>query len=114
MPIPQEASFPAWGTWSAIANVWFAVWAIRHKGELDYELDSSAKLIRWFVVAICLGLTIQLPQLLNPPWFRLSVGLLGVAFLAWPNFAYHLTRILRRLKLLRNRSPDGLNQPNRP
>jgi hypothetical protein len=47
--------------------------------------------------------------LLNPPWFRITVGIVGIAFLAWPNFAYHLTRVLRWLKLLGSAGPK---QPN--
>jgi hypothetical protein len=110
IPSPQEAGFPAAGIWGAIANIWFVVWAISHRGELDYDLDLNAKIIRWFVVVVCLGLAIQVPQLLNPPWFRFTVGLIGIAFLVWPNFAYHLTRVLRWLKLLRRSgSPQ---QPN--
>jgi hypothetical protein len=109
IPSSLETSFPAAGIWSAIANIWFAVWAIRHRGELDYDLDRNAKIIRWSVVAVCLGLAVQEPQLLNPPWFRITVGIVGIAFLAWPNFAYHLTRVLRWLKLLGSAGPK---QPN--
>ena len=35
--------------WTAMANIWIAVRAIRRKGELDYELDDTAKFIRWVV-----------------------------------------------------------------
>jgi hypothetical protein len=84
-----------------IANIWFVAWAVRHRGELDYDLDWNAKIVRWFVVVACLGLAVQVPQLLNPPWFRFTVGAVGIAFLVWPNFAYHVTRVLRWLKLIR-------------
>ena len=50
------------GTLTAIANIWFCVWAIRHKGELDYDLDTTAKWIRSMVVAMFLGTPIFRPE----------------------------------------------------
>jgi hypothetical protein len=91
----------AGGTLTAIANIWFCVWAIRHKGELDYDLDTMAKWIRWTVVAIFLGTPIFRPELFGPrPTLHVCSGMVGLLFLVWPNFAYHLTRFLRALKLI--------------
>ena len=100
IPFSKQDNFLSLGVWSAVANVWFLVWAIRHRGELDRNLDPTTKIIRWFIVGICLVPAIQLPQYLNPPVFRLIIAIIGLAFLVWPNFADYLTRILRRLKLL--------------
>jgi hypothetical protein len=92
---------PIGRTSAAICNIWFVVWAIRHKGELDYELDRTAKWIRWIVVAIFLGTPIFRPELFGArPPLRVCVGMVGLLFLVWPNFAYHLTRILRELRLV--------------
>jgi hypothetical protein len=99
------------GTWVAIANIWFVVWAIRRRGELDYELDSTAKLVRWLLAITCLGVAIRFPQLLNPPPVRVCIGFLGIAFLVWPNLAYHLTRLLRSLRILPRPEPKELNNP---
>jgi hypothetical protein len=86
---------------AAICNVWLAVCAIRKKGELDYDLDPTAKRIRWIVVAVFLGTPILRPALFGPrPAVRLCVALVGLVFLVWPNFAYHLTRLLRALRLI--------------
>jgi hypothetical protein len=86
---------------AAICNIWFLVWALRRQGELDYELDSTAKRIRWTVVAIFLGTPILRPELFNSlPSLRLWVALVGLLFLVWPNFAYHLTRLLRSLRVI--------------
>ncbi len=86
---------------AAICNIWFVVWAIRSKGELDYDLDPTAKRIRWIVVAIFLGTPFFRPQLFGPrPAVRLCVALVGLLFLVWPNFAYHLTRSLRAARLI--------------
>jgi hypothetical protein len=52
----------AGGTLTAIANIWFCVWAIRHKGELGDDLDTMAKWRRWIVVAIYLGTPIFRPE----------------------------------------------------
>jgi hypothetical protein len=99
------------GTWVAIANIWLVVWAIRHKGELDYELDSTAKIVRWLLVIICFGVVIRFPQLLNPPPVRVCIAFLGLAFLVWPNLAYHLTRLLRSLRILPRQDPKELDNP---
>src|SRR4029077_13337714 len=108
--ILKEATFRT-GTWVAIANIWFVTWAIRRRGELDENLDSTAKFIRWLVAILCLGTAIQLPQLLNPPTLRVCIGFVGVAFLVWPNLAYYLTRLLRRLRILPGHAPRGVNNP---
>jgi hypothetical protein len=93
--------------WAAIANIWFVVWAIRRQGELDYELDETMKLIRWVVASLCLGFTIFRPEVLRSPRLRISVGLIGLAFLVWPNLACHLTNLLRFLKLLPRPNPKN-------
>ena len=90
--------------WAAIANVWFVVWAIRRKGELDYDLDSTAKFVRWVVVVLCLGISILRPELLKSP-MRIAVGFVGLGFLVWPNLAYHLTNLLRFLRFLPKLNP---------
>jgi hypothetical protein len=92
----------AGGTLTAIANIWFCVWAIRHKGQLDYELDPTAKWIRWIVVAMFLGTPIFRPELFGArPTLRVCIGMVGLLFLVWPNFAYHSTRCLRAMRLIR-------------
>ena len=96
----REAALGSGGTWAGVANIWFVTWAIRRKGEIDHELDSTAKFIRWLLAIACLGLAIQLPELLKPPPLRVCIGFVGVAFLVWPNLAYYLTGFLRQLRIL--------------
>ena len=73
--------------------IWLIVWSIRRRGEIDEKLDPTGKLIRWGVV---LGgwLLASIPGGRFGP-FRAVVGLLGLAFLCWPNLAYHTARLLR-------------------
>jgi hypothetical protein len=99
---------------AAIANIWFVAWAIRHKGELDHELDRTAKLIRWLVAIVCLGVVAQFPQSLNPPPFRVCVAFVGIGFLVWPNFAFYFTRLLRRLRILSQAAAKSLDDPDLP
>jgi hypothetical protein len=99
---------------AAIISVWIAFWAIRHKGELDYKLDTAGKFIRWLSVGICLGFVFLAPELLNPPYVRVSVFVLGMAFLVWPNLAYHLTRVLRQVRILPRHDPKEVNNPTWP
>jgi hypothetical protein len=98
------------GISAAICNIWFVVWAIRRKGELDYDLDPAAKWVRWIVVAIFLGTPIFRPELFGPrPTLRVCVALVGLLFLVWPNFAYYLTRILRALRLIAKSEDPATN-----
>jgi hypothetical protein len=78
-----------------IACVWLSVWAIRWKAEIDYPLDRSARIVRWVtvVVGFAIGYFVPDPGL----WYvRVAGGFLGLGILCWPNFAYHLTNLLRR------------------
>ena len=104
----QDAAAGPGGIWIAIANIWLVSWAVRHRGELDHELDSTAKFIRWMIAFVCLGVAVQFPHFLNPPPARVSVGMLGIAFLVWPNLAYYVTRFLRLLRILPNENPEKL------
>jgi hypothetical protein len=101
--------------WAAIVNIWIAAWAIRRQGELDYELDPTAKFIRWIVASLCLGIPIFRPEVLKSPSLRISLGLIGLAFLVWPNLAYHLSNLLRFLRLLPKLNPkdriEGAQKP---
>jgi hypothetical protein len=63
---------------------------------LDHELDSTAKLIRWCIAIV--GLAVG--AMMNSETLRLSAGLTGLLFLVWPNTAYHLTNLLRFLRVL--------------
>jgi hypothetical protein len=108
----QEAALGTGGTWIAIANIWFVAWAIRRRGELDNELDSTAKFVRWLLATACLGLAVQFPQLVNPPPVRVCLGFVGMAFLVWPNFAFYLTRFLRALRIWPRNDPK--DNPTRP
>jgi hypothetical protein len=107
----HDAALGPGGIWIAIANIWFVSWAVRHRGELDHELDSTAKFIRWMIAIVCLGVAVQFPQLLNLPPVRVCVGFLGVAFLVWPNLAYYLTRFLHLLRILPNQNSEKLDYP---
>jgi hypothetical protein len=85
-----------YGSYSAgIACIWLSVWAIRRKAEVDYPLDRSARVVRWVTVAIGFGVGYYVP---GPDfgYVRVAGGFLGLAFLCWPNFAYHLTNFFRR------------------
>lgn len=96
----------------AIAGcIWFCAWAIRRKGELDYPLDLPAKIIRWVAVAILMGIPANFPEL--PINTARILIFSGIAFLAWPNFAYHLTRFLRWCRLLPAAGPVAPDGPQR-
>jgi len=85
-----------YGSYSAkIACIWLSVWAIRRRAEADYPLDKLTRTVRWVTVAVGFAIAYYLlgPEL---TYARVAGGLLGLAFLCWPNFAYHLTNLFRR------------------
>jgi hypothetical protein len=91
---------------STMLSLWMLLWGIRWKGELDYELDDTAKHIRWLRVLVGWAtLMMSTVPRISFAWGILLGWIWATAFLAWPNFAYHLTRVLRRCKLLRNPDP---------
>jgi hypothetical protein len=74
--------------------IWLVIWSIRRRGEMDEKLDTTAKLIRWaFVVGG--WLLASIPGGKFGP-FRAVAGVLGLIFLCWPNFAYHVAHLVRR------------------
>src|SRR5579863_3600722 len=82
-------------------TIWLAFWAIRRKYELDHKLDRTARFVRWSMVSIgfavaFIGFAVALLPGNQLGVVRLSAGALLIAFLAWPNLAYHSTRLLRR------------------
>ena len=93
---------------AAAVCIWFFFWPYRRKYELDYKLDGTASAVRWAIVLSGLG-----ASLLPGPGFRyarVAWWVVSVACLAWPNFAYHLTRLLRRCRILpaaQRPAPDG-------
>jgi hypothetical protein len=71
-------------------GLWLSMWAIRYSAGVDYKLNAKARAIRWMLVVSCFALT-SLPGA-NMGWFRVSSYLVGLAFLCWPNLAYHVSK----------------------
>ena len=76
--------------------IWLVVWSIRRRGDMDEKLDRTAKAFRWAVVGAGWILAAVPGGRLGPP--RAVAGVLGLAFLCWPNLAYHFVNFLRREK----------------
>lgn len=76
-------------------GVWFIFWSIRRKGEFDLPLDVVAATLRWIIVLLSFGIAGQMvgSARIVP---RSILLIIGLAFLCWPNFAYHLTKLFRR------------------
>jgi hypothetical protein len=86
---------------SLMVSVWFLVWGIRYKGEFDRELDGAAKRIRWSMVGLGIALLLASINLLGiRPRYFFAGWIWATAFLAWPNFAYYLSALLRKIRLL--------------
>lgn len=89
MQIDATFSHVAWLLGKS-TTIWLSVWAIRYKADWDYRLSTTAKMTRWGVVLGAYFLAASLPGK-ELGTARVLIGLLGLAFLCWPNFAYHLT-----------------------
>jgi len=76
---------------SRAAGVWIASWTLRYRLKCDYRLSDTARLIRWAVVLLGFALGASLPS----AWARVTAGLVGLAFLCWPNIAYYFTNLVR-------------------
>jgi hypothetical protein len=74
--------------------IWLLVWSLRRRADLDERLDRAAHAIRW-LIAIGGWILLSIPGPTLGP-LRAIAGVMGLAFLCWPNFAYHLLRLLRR------------------
>lgn len=86
---------------SAMISIWLLTWGIRRQGELDHDLDLVARRLRWLMVVAGVIVAVAATR----PAFNSARGALAgwlgaTAFLAWPNFAYYLARVLRRLRLM--------------
>jgi hypothetical protein len=82
------------GLAASAASVWLLFWAIRRTYEVDEKLDRRAQILRWSIIAA--GFAATLPPGSTFKWVRIIGGFLGLAFLCWPNFAYHLRHLGRR------------------
>ena len=74
-------------------SLWFALWGLRRKFELDIPLNSRGRLIRSVVVLGC-WLVASLP-LVHAGLFRIilvAAVLVGLAFLIWPNVVVRISR----------------------
>jgi len=72
-------------------GIWFVVWALRRRYDLDEQLDHRMQIIRWLVVII--GISIGSFPSVRYGIIKVLAGLNGIAFWCWPNFAYRLTSI---------------------
>ena len=73
-------------------GLWMSIWAIRYNAGVDYRLGAKARAIRWLAVVSCFALT-SLPGA-SVGWFRVFSYLVGLAFLCWPNLAYHVSKLI--------------------
>ncbi len=76
--------------------VWFVSWALRRKYELDQKLDWRAQTVRWTIIVIAFGLTLLGGP--NLAAVRITAWILGTAFLAWPNLAFHVMAVVDQLR----------------
>lgn len=72
-------------------GLWLTFWTIRFSAGIDYKLSARGKAVRWGVVVVYFALT-SLPGA-GRGWFRVSSCLIGLAFLCWPNLAYHCSKL---------------------
>jgi len=90
-------------------GLWLSIWAVRFSAGVDYKLSVRGRTIRWLVVVLCFSLTSMPGAGLG--WFRLSSYLLGLAFLCWPNIAYHLSKLFDEWPIAEGRVDSVQQRP---
>jgi hypothetical protein len=83
--------------------VWFVFWAFRYRAELDRQLDAVAQRVRWGIVVAGLILGAIPFSGLGP--LKGTAVVLGLVFFCWPNFAYHVTQLFRRMLRISREHP---------
>ena len=79
---------------SSVACIWLASWGFRRRYETDQPLGSTGQAVRWlFVVG---GLSLGFLHGANLGALRVAGLVVGMAFLCWPNLAFHTARVFRR------------------
>src|SRR4051812_34465840 len=81
-----------WRLLPKILCIYFSIWAIRRKGEVDYSLNRFEKTLRWSIVILGFMFGYVSPS----RYLRLFFGFLGLSFFCWPNLAYHLGGLVKK------------------
>ena len=84
---------------SVALAVWLPCWGLRKRYELDHQLDTTARRIRWFSVALCLILIDF--RIVPPGNGAAALGLIFLAFFAWPNFCVLSEATAKACRLVR-------------
>jgi hypothetical protein len=93
---------------SPAIGISFVVWAFRYRGEMDHKLTPLGKKIRWAIVLMSYGIAAIPTSFEWMIFVRPPMGILGFAFLAWPNFAYHIAKQFEnRAGISSNRAREG-------
>ncbi len=75
-------------------SVWFIGWAIRRRYELDCRLTIIEQVVRWFIIVLCLFLTLLQGQ--DFKYVRVASGILAMVSVAWPNLTHRLAILFSR------------------
>ena len=87
---------------SGAFSIWLTCLGFRRKYGLDHKLDKTGRFIRWLVVVSCA--TVVVFEFVSPGNVAVAIALISLGFLAWPNFAFYLTQLLRRAGIIRKPS----------
>ncbi len=77
-------------------GLWLGIWSLRRRLESDYKLSRTARWIRWTIVLVC-WIVASIPLKRIGPIRALGL-VIGLAFLWWPNFAFHFLRLVHRVQ----------------
>jgi hypothetical protein len=91
------------GGLAKVSGIWLIFWSIRRRGEFDFKLDSTAQLLRWAIVFSAFALLTKFLTFGVP---RSTILIVGLAFLCWPNCAYHVSNVLRHLGVFPPKPPS--------
>ncbi len=76
-------------------NLWIGIWALRRKFEWDHKLSNRAHSVRKIIVLTCWAIASIPREGIAIGTLRSIAFVVGLAFLWWPNCAYHFTRLFQ-------------------
>jgi hypothetical protein len=93
-------------------TLWLAVWAYRSRYELDEKMDTPTNRLRWSIVTASYAVAAIPLSFSAMKFIKPSFGILGLAFLVSPNFAFRTRRYF--LTKRHDSQPESVMDRNGP
>jgi hypothetical protein len=92
--IDTETAAYLTGLAKSVFSIWLVAWMIRRGNDIDVRLNRLEQYIRWLVVTV--AFVCVLPSGSSFEAIRVGGGVIGIAFLVWPNLGHHTVELFRK------------------